>query len=405
MKFIQSTLVIVALLVAGTSLAQKPKKTFDHTKFAKKVMFSFTPQYVTAYSPNEKALLYISEKSGRPIADVRAENEANKLTLKEDVTYITGNNIMMVIGSVDVIIKSESPVKTADIVVSSSAGKINYTFTNCIQTDITWVLGDHIVASGDDLDGTLQANAEHEEKKEAAQARRDSLEALYGGSNSSIPAEPLVPSYKYVGHKRSMQRTDKSTRYFDFDLIGKPMNGYLIAKDGTKTECVIKQQDPEKLQDPASTLLIYNTPYTDAAYTEDETANFKRAQMKNELRAFFVGGNMYVNDGKQWSILIYEGAIRDIVRLVPTQINGKKVYLVAEIVQKLDGEHMNRANLKLDFINTMTKWVSENPEMVAKIKNKEAGYEWASASSVITEFNKWYEEQFPEKAPYVNKPK
>jgi hypothetical protein len=56
------------------------------------------------------------------------------------------------------------------------------------------------------------------------------------------------------------------------------------------------------------------------------------------------------------------------------------------------------------FIEIMTEWAKENPEMVEEIKNRETGYEWPSASSVITECNTWHEENFPSKAPYIFKP-
>lgn len=405
MKSIQSTLVVLALLIAGPTFAQKVKKTYDHTKFAKKVLFSFTPQYVNAWSPDDKAIKYISDKSEKSVEEVKASVEANKASIKADVKQITDAGVGMILKTVDVNVVQESPVKVADLVLNGeyNGTAIIYTLKNCVQTDISWYLGDRIIPSGDGLEALVDMQQGLKDKQEAAAARTDSLNALYAGSTAST--EAANPSYKYFGQTRNVTDADQSKRYFDFDLIGKPVRGYIIKKDGTKVDCIIKQQDPETLQNPTSTLLLYNLAHTDAGYTEDETNNFKSAQMKNELRAFFVGGNMYVNDGEQWSILMREGAIREIVRLVPTEVNGKKVYLVGKIVQKLEGPLINETNLNLVFKNTMSEWVKDNPEMAEKIKNKAEGYKWSNAASVIVEYNKWYEEKYPEQAPYVLKPK
>jgi len=400
-------LTLTALGISLLGMAQKPKKTHDYQKFAKKMVLYMNGD-VKQMCPNKDAIAYIAEKTGRSADAVKEETAANCKTLVADVKFMNDNGIYRVVESTELKVKQESPVKIADILLHCKYKGDEYTITltNCVQTNLTWVPGDGATASGPSVDDIVARNNEKKEKGSGLMAKLEKIEEQqerFDSINAANTVEP-VPPYQYFGQTRTSNFANPVEQYFDFSTVDRPLRGYIIAKDGTRTDCVIKNQAPEDLQRHSSTLLIYNHAYGEAGYEEDETTNFKQVMMKESLRAFYVGGNLYVNDGEQWSILMREGAIRKIVRLVPAEKDGKTVYLVGKILQKLNGPLMNESNLALTFKNTMSDWVKENPELAEKIKNKEDGYRWTNSSTVIHMYNQWYEEQFPEQAPYVFKP-
>lgn len=63
-----------------------------------------------------------------------------------------------------------------------------------------------------------------------------------------------------------------------------------------------------------------------------------------------------------------------------------------DLIRKLDGEMTNLGQLKylVNFDKSMSKLVSDYPELAEKIKNKEDGYQWIDKEKIIREFNQWY---------------
>lgn len=63
-----------------------------------------------------------------------------------------------------------------------------------------------------------------------------------------------------------------------------------------------------------------------------------------------------------------------------------------DLIRKLDGEMISLGQLKylVNFDKNMSKLVSDYPELAEKIKNKEDGYKWIDAKSIINEYNLWY---------------
>ena len=137
-------LFVLAVALPLVGFSQKPKKTHDHEKFAKKAIMSMA--YIEKMCVDENALNYISEKTGVSVDDLKKQQESNLEILKEDVQFIMDNGIWGTQGSIELTNVKETPVKTADIVVhyTNKSGDFTYVLTNCVQTNISWYMGDGI---------------------------------------------------------------------------------------------------------------------------------------------------------------------------------------------------------------------------------------------------------------------
>lgn len=126
----------------------KPEKTFDHEKFAKKVYGNFSAGMDQGiFLPDDKALEFISAKTGKKIEDLKAEREQNKKYISEDKLTLQKENAggKMVMGVE--LVKVDHPQLTMGNIIINAQG-IKIVFGNCIQTDITWVLGDYMCIQG-----------------------------------------------------------------------------------------------------------------------------------------------------------------------------------------------------------------------------------------------------------------
>lgn len=149
----KSRLIIVFFLSSAIVYGQpKPQKTHDHEKFAKKVYGNFSagldPQI---FLPDDEALKYISQKTGRSIEELKKERENNKIYLDQDKKSLSGENAGggMVL-KIELLKKEHPTLSMADIVlqVSGTGGTKRIELANCVQTDITWVLGDYMGLEG-----------------------------------------------------------------------------------------------------------------------------------------------------------------------------------------------------------------------------------------------------------------
>ena len=112
---------VVAVLIGLSGYTQKQQKTYDAQKFMKKVQFSFTPELISKWMPDDEALQYVAEKSGKSMDELKAERDANTEQIKKSVTEINGLGLVYVWDSAEEKIKQESPVKIADIIIHCHA--------------------------------------------------------------------------------------------------------------------------------------------------------------------------------------------------------------------------------------------------------------------------------------------
>lgn len=206
-----------------------------------------------------------------------------------------------------------------------------------------------------------------------------------------------LPGYK--AEKFPMTGADPTTQYVKYDMIGKHLHGYYITTSGNKVDAIIKYQDPETLARANSALLIYEKAYGEGGWSEDELENqLIDTKLKSGLKAFFVGGQMYVPVEDRWDILVAEGAIRQLSRIVP---NGSGGYTLGELIQKLDQNPVNTASMAFTFKDQMSTMVSDHTAMAEKIKNKEPGYKYGDLYDVVAMYNLWYNQQYPGKVSYI----
>ncbi len=208
----------------------------------------------------------------------------------------------------------------------------------------------------------------------------------------------------WIGPTFPMQNAEPVTQYMKMDLIEKPLRGFLVYKDGKKVDAVIKYHAPEDLCRSASTLLLYRIPYGEAGFTEDETNNFLRFVMKDSLVAFSVGEQVFVpvqTSVPQWGILRTEGAIRQVVVIGKVTSGAKSGYATSTILDKLDGKKINAASMALSFKNSMADLVSDNKDIADKVANKAEGYRLLQLDAIISEYNAWFDKQYPGKVQYL----
>lgn len=136
----------------STNAQTKQQKTYDPEKFAKKVYGNFSAGMdILTFLPDDKALEYISEKSGRPLEELKEERGNNKIYLAQDKINLSGKNAGgLIVLKIEVKKKVHPSLTVADIILelAQKGGNTRVELANCIQTDITWVLGDYIGLEG-----------------------------------------------------------------------------------------------------------------------------------------------------------------------------------------------------------------------------------------------------------------
>ncbi|MBL7899779.1 MAG: hypothetical protein JNJ99_14665 [Crocinitomicaceae bacterium] len=260
---------------------------------------------------------------------------------------------------------------------------------NCIQTDKTWVLGDHILAVGDGVESPV-TNTTGNESSGLANAIQNSNENEESIKGTSITVKG------YQGTKFTQSGNDVSSQYIRHEQIGYPLKGYVVSSTGVKTDAIIVYQEPEKLLSSGFDLAICkeaNNQKADILNPQSEP-NFASWMNKKDLRAFYVGDQLFFQamPGK-WYILMSEGAIRKLVTIEKITSNGVTSYSVTEWVQKLNNEPTGTAGMMLNFKNSMSSLVNENTAMSEKIALKEEGYQWKNFERLVKEYNLWYDQQ------------
>lgn len=153
---------LFSMLLAVSLIAQvKPDKTHDHVAFGKKVYGNFSAGMdQTIFLPDNKALEFISSKTGKSTDELKAEKELNKGYISEGKMALqTLNARGKMVSSVELKKVEHPQLNMANIIIVAGPNRIE--LGNCIQTDRTWVLGDYF-----GLEGQRPERAKPESKEE-----------------------------------------------------------------------------------------------------------------------------------------------------------------------------------------------------------------------------------------------
>ena len=138
---------------------------------------------------------------------------------------------------------------------------------------------------------------------------------------------------------------------------------------------------------------------------------------KDQLQAIYVAGEIWMLKptpaGKQWVLMNEQGAINSITyitsetehseiiqekmsRELVDDYQTKNIQLITgNLYEKRGGSMYSNTDLILGFKNKMSAMTEENAELSEKIANKESGYKMFNLAKIISEYNNWYEENYP----------
>ena len=411
----KGTLLFTFLVISSIVLAQKPKKTHDFNVFAKKINFSFTPEYIVNRLPNEKANLYISEKTNVSVADLKSKNMVSKDSIRKQLTRIQktippGGHIF---DHAEIKIIQENPIKIADITLHCkvTAGEVVYTLQNCVQTNASWFLGNGISVTGEGISGTQLAQQEYEAEK----ARRNSTGVLgkmnqigsFQDSLNDMGKEErerldkiLALRKGHVAVPYTQKGLDKLSRYYMMEKVGQAMEGYYVKKDGEIVKAFIAYSLPENFVGevaPAFSLIICNNRSEDKMdiLNSQNDPNFKQFVKKDEIKAFYVGGQLfafYPNVG--WRIVVSEGAIHEFVSIVLVRNGDKKTYHTFNQFQKENGQEYG-SFISSPSNNVFIDMMEDSPELQKELKDGGSRFE------LVIRYNYWYDLTYPETIKYI----
>jgi len=410
----KGTLLFAFLVISSVVLAQKPKKTHDFNVFAKKINFSFVPEYIVNRLPDDRALQFISEKTGTSVADLQKQRVENKNKIREELTEIKKVIPNHIYTNAEVRIVQETPIRIADIVLhcTVTAGEVSFVLKNCIQTNLSWYLGDGVTVEGDGFEGTELANAEFEAEKE----RRNSTGFLgtmnqLGNLNDSLgnlgAAEQKrmdsINQFRkgYIGQVFPKEvMGPEVSKYYLMDKVDIPLAGYYVKNDGSIVKANIVYRLPEFfVGDLANNfnLIIFHNPKTAKidVWNAQKDPNYKESVRKNDIQAFFVGGQLFKNyPGVGWRIVMSEGAIHEFISIVKVETNNETIYHTFSQKQKMNGDAFG-SFLGSPSTNVILDMMEDSPEIQQELKDGKSQYE------VIIKYNYWYDMNYPETVKYI----
>ena len=399
-------LTLTSLLISSSLLAQKPKKTYDEKKFMKKVQFSFTPELIGKWMPDDAALEYVSEKSGKSLDELKVANSANLEGVKKSITEINSLGLIYVWDNIEVQIVQESPVKVANLLIHCHAKdkKFVINLTNCVQTNLSWYLGDGVVPEGDGFDGAVAVTESKKNKKVGGLLGKMSdlnqaTKEMENDARNQILIKQIVRDS--LNAMRPGYETNYESFQYDESKNNIPMYGYYILNDGTKVNnVIILNQAPEFFVGSKTNqfhLTIckneINSPMT-GPFNEDP--NFREYINKRDIKAFYVNNYLYKKMGFYgWVVALNEGAIHSFISVEKIIFNDKVSYKTAKRTQKLEGEAYGTIFMPISE-KDLLKMMEDAPEIVQAYKEGKYDLEFAEI-----EYNIWYDKNNPNKIDYI----
>jgi hypothetical protein len=152
------SLLFVLFAIAGS--AQKPLKTFDEKKFAKKVILSLDPSLIHKVSPDAEDIKYISEVLKISEERVKKEIAETNEEAAKDAKWLNDNKVWRKLESVEIKNdENEKGIRTADIVLHCSYQGKNFDLVlkECFQTKRSWYLGRRIIPEGEEIEDIVKA--------------------------------------------------------------------------------------------------------------------------------------------------------------------------------------------------------------------------------------------------------
>ena len=392
MKIVQ--LSVLALLISVSSYAQKPKKTYNSEKFVQKVQFSMTPDLIGKWLPDDAALQYIAGKSEKTLGELRGENKINTENIKKDADEFIKKGLAYILDKSEVQVKQENPVKIADIVLycHTKENKFTIKLSNCVQTNISWYLGDAIILEGDGFESVVSAKADKKPSKFGAM--------LVKAGEIQKNAEDINKKNQAIEDSLRKARPGYETKnrtYYNHDMAELPLSGYYIMNNGEKVTAIIAYLKPQFLMGLSTSLFICKQvtgKKVDYLNANLET-NFKEWVKYGDIKAFFVADQLYVkNSDGAFTTLISEGAIHTTTSA--KLINGKTQHFkVFPVTQKLNGQKFGSVSNGVTEA-TLLNMMSDAPGIIKGYKNGEY-----TLNEAEIRYNIWYEENNPGKINYI----
>lgn len=390
----RTVVLLFAAFFTLVSYSQKQKKTYNSEKFVKKVQFSMVPELIGKRLPDDIALKYISEKSGESLADLKIKNKANNESLINNVQDFIAYGLAYIIDKSEVLVKQESPVKIADIILycHTKSDKFTITLSNCVQTNISWYLGDAIVPEGDGFESAISAKAKKQPGKFG--------EMLIAANEIQKSSESIEKTTQARADSLRQARPGyetKSNIYYNHDWADLPLPGYYIKNNGEKITAIIGYQRPQFIMGISNALFICKeqTGVKIDALNAHLEKNFKEWVKYEDIKAFYVADQLFIKtkDGN-FTILVSEGAIHTTTSAKMVD-QKKQLFTVFPVTQKLDGRKYGTVTDQISEFKLLAM-MEDAPQIVQGYKDGKY-----SLNEAEIRYNIWYEENNPGKINYV----
>lgn len=173
---------------------------------------------------------------------------------------------------------------------------------------------------------------------------------------------------------------------------GKFFDCTIIFKSGETKKLYIRYHHPGVLMGAANPLETQSEAYID----------------KGLIEVFYLNGQCWVERstpvGKQWVLLVRQGGIEHITYITTavTTTDGttpNATVVTGDMISK-NGQSETSSSMILGYKKKMSQFISDYPELAAKVSNGEKGYGFITYLNVVDEYNTWFEKTNPGKTKY-----
>ncbi|MEO8149097.1 MAG: hypothetical protein ABI723_15735 [Bacteroidia bacterium] len=186
-------------------------------------------------------------------------------------------------------------------------------------------------------------------------------------------------------------------------VIGNVYPGYIVSKTGDTTQCFIRMTNK------------YSNQTRCLVYANETDRKEQKSYKPSELRSYKVADRLYeaipygdiMPKTLNFVLVEIDGHLRQYIWYSSTGDENKDSWagmgktismstddeknLKGEIVlRKPDEKVISSTKLLMSFSKTMSEYLSDYPELSAKIQNKEKGYDMLHVLQIVDEYNKWY---------------